>query len=301
MRIVANLGVKDECELIEGTIAHLRAIGVDLIVACDMNSTDGTFEILDRYRSDGDFWLFRLDDLKDAEFETWRRASVALIKSSGADWAIFLDADEYWLPASGKLRDCRDLAAHDLLSVDRFNIPLGAHGPAMPERLVPGNYDQLLLLVEPSDDVRLALANDPAMPWVRWAGEPKVMARPDRIGYLALGSHDVLPVDDRPLRRTRPADLLIAHLPFTTRPRFARKLANIRRVFGVHDAFFGELTAWHWRRWLTLADSERLEAEFDSSVFDAAAIATLRRQGVIRSAAEIFGDRAFPAVAGAPC
>ena len=42
MRIAANLSVKDEVELIETTIAHLHAIGVDVIVACDMGSTDGS-------------------------------------------------------------------------------------------------------------------------------------------------------------------------------------------------------------------------------------------------------------------
>lgn len=45
MRIAANLGVKDEVELIERSVAHLRAIGVDLIIACDLGSTDGTLEI----------------------------------------------------------------------------------------------------------------------------------------------------------------------------------------------------------------------------------------------------------------
>ena len=46
LRIAAILGVKDEVELIEGTIAHLRAIGVELIVVWDVNSTDGTQDIL---------------------------------------------------------------------------------------------------------------------------------------------------------------------------------------------------------------------------------------------------------------
>lgn len=57
MRIAASLSVKDEVERIETSIAHLRAIGVDVIVACDMGSTDGTLDILERYRSDGDFLI----------------------------------------------------------------------------------------------------------------------------------------------------------------------------------------------------------------------------------------------------
>lgn len=51
LRIAAYLGVKDEVELIERSIDHLRAIGVDYIMACDMSSTDGTAELLEKYRA----------------------------------------------------------------------------------------------------------------------------------------------------------------------------------------------------------------------------------------------------------
>ena len=37
LRIAAYLGVKDEVELIERSIDHLRAIGVDYIMACVLN------------------------------------------------------------------------------------------------------------------------------------------------------------------------------------------------------------------------------------------------------------------------
>ena len=49
MIIAAALGVKDEIELIERCIIHLQNIGIDLILACDVSSTDGTREVLERY------------------------------------------------------------------------------------------------------------------------------------------------------------------------------------------------------------------------------------------------------------
>src|SRR5262249_32197424 len=107
MRIAAYLGVKDEVELIERTIKHLRAIGVDLIIAVDSRSTDGTAEILQSYESKDDFWLFQTDELgRGHSEETWMRRNVEIIKRAQADWVILLDADEYWLPASGSLKDC---------------------------------------------------------------------------------------------------------------------------------------------------------------------------------------------------
>src|SRR5947207_8904432 len=102
MRIVAHVGIKDEVELIESTIAHLRAVGVDHIIAIDDYSTDGTAELLEQYRSDDDFWVARLN-------ATEQDKSLELVRKAKADWVIFLDADEYWLPVSGSLKDCAAL------------------------------------------------------------------------------------------------------------------------------------------------------------------------------------------------
>jgi glycosyltransferase involved in cell wall biosynthesis len=299
-RIAAYLGVKDEAELVEATIAHLRTIGVDHIVACDMGSTDGTWELLERYRSNDDFWLLQLDDHEPGYFEKWDQTVAAQVKHTGADWAIFLDADEYWIPASGSLRECAGLATADILSVPRFNVPLGAAGPAMPDRLVPGRYDELLLLVKPIPDFHAYLKENPESPWIEGVPDQKPMARPQRIaGFTIWGAHDIVVAGENPVRRANPTDLVIAHLPFSTRSRFARKVDNIRRIFAVHDRHFGQDVAWHWRRWLALADQGRLDDEFDRTVFDAHTIEDLRRRGVIKSALEFFADAAGSVMAPA--
>lgn len=51
-KIAAYVGIFDEAELIRSVIDHLRSIGIDLIIAFDSYSTDGTAEILKSYRSD---------------------------------------------------------------------------------------------------------------------------------------------------------------------------------------------------------------------------------------------------------
>ena len=289
--IAAYLGVKDEAELVEAAIAHLRAIGVDHIVACDMGSTDGTWEVLEAYRSSDDFWLVRLDDCASDYFEVWDRTVVEQVKQTGADWAIFLDADEFWIPASGKLKECAVLDGSDLLSVARFNVPLGPAGPMLPDRLVPSRYDELLCLVRPIPNFHAYLMDNPQSPWIEGVPNPKAMARPSRIARLnGWGAHDIVPAGGQPVRRAVPSDLMIAHLPFTTRSRFARKVKNIRRIFAAHEHRFGRDTAWHWRRWLELADKGELDEEFQRTVFTTELIDDLRQQGVIRSAAEWLAD-----------
>ena len=291
MRIAAHLGVKDEAELIEDTIAHLRGIGVDHIVAVDSFSTDGTADILARHRSKDDFKFVQFDDLApDENGENWLNFNLQAIADVRADWIIFLDADERWLPATGSLRDCASLKHADVLTVPRYNVVLAANGPTLPPMPSAADYADTLLFVEPIPEFRNHLRFNPRTPWIRGVPGPKAMARTKRIGGLIDGMHDVIANDGPPLRHLVPDDLLIAHLPFTTLARFQQKIANIRRAIAVHDAYLGEGLAWHWRRWLALADEGKIGDEFARQIFDAEEITTLLSSGMVRSVSDIFAD-----------
>src|SRR5271169_5180706 len=112
MRIAVNLSVKDEVELVETTISHLRAIGVDVIVACDMGSTDGTLDILKRHRFENDFLILQLTE--ETTTEEWSRAILETVKDANVDWVAFIDGDEYLLHAKGSLRECKGLGDADI-------------------------------------------------------------------------------------------------------------------------------------------------------------------------------------------
>jgi glycosyltransferase involved in cell wall biosynthesis len=282
----ALLSVKDEVELIEHAIDHLRSIGIDLIVACDMSSTDGTAEILQQHRGN-DFWVTRLDDRDPEELRSWQTKNLELVQKTGMDRAIFLDADEFWLPATGKIQDCAEIGA-DVLRVDRFNVPVGSRGPMMPATLSPSNYEDVLLIVEPISEFRNHLRVNPQVPWIMGVPVPKVMVRPERVGSLAVAAHDAVAPPDVTLVRAEPSDLVIAHLPFTTRARFARKLDNIRKIIRANGDFFGGNLAWHWKRWIELADAGELDQELQRTVFIDEVIRDLRQAHVIRSAADLL-------------
>jgi glycosyltransferase involved in cell wall biosynthesis len=295
LRIAAQLEVKDEAEIIEQSIAHLYAIGVDHITVVDVGSTDGTLEIVEKYRSD-DFWITRLTDRAvSAEATPEDVQAFEGYKSAPADWVILLDADEFWIPASGSIKECEALDLLDVVSVQRYNIPLGPEGPKMPNELVPGRYDDLLLIASTLPELQKQLVANPDTPWILGAAEPKVMVRPKMVPGTIMGNHDVVQTD-APLRRAKASDLLVAHLPLTSRRRFERKVANISAWFardGV-DLFSGSGTwqneplAWHWRRWAALARDGKIGEEFDRNTFDEAQIAGMRNQGSVLSAAELL-------------
>lgn len=289
MRIAAILGVKDERELLPDCIGHLRAIGVERIHAIDAGSTDGSMEWLEARHADGDVDLHHFSD-QDPDAHGWARLNVALAQASDADWVIFLDADEFWIPASGRLADCAELARSDVLKVHRFNVPLGPAGLLTADGGPPRGADGLELIARPVPDFRARLEGGDPLPWIRGVPVHKVAARPSHVASMDDGGHDVLARDGLVTRVAWASDLLIAHLPFTTPARFARKVANIRRVFAVHDAYFGEHLAWHWRRWLSLSDPDAIAAEFALQAFDAGALAQLRAEGAIRDARALFAE-----------
>ena len=100
-----TLLVRDEADIVDAQIAfHLNA-GVDFVVATDHRSQDGTTEILERYAREGCLHLIceRDVEFKDAEWRT-RMARLAAT-DFGADWVISSDADEFWWPRGGDLKE----------------------------------------------------------------------------------------------------------------------------------------------------------------------------------------------------
>ena len=297
-RIAAQLGVKDEVEIIDRSIAHLRAIGVDHIMVCDMSSTDGTAEILENYKGD-DFWVLSLPEAAIGgnvdEEDAWHYQNFQRVKSVHADWVIFLDADEFWIPATGSLKDCEALASMDVVSVERFNVALDSNGPLWPDELDPSRYHELQLLVQGVADLRKRMQENPEIPWILGEMESKIMARPELIGGVTIGLHDVVESGVR-LRRATASDLLVAHLPFSTRSRFEKKVGNIVRYYAAEnadlvsgpDAWQNNNIGWQWRRWAALALQGGVDEEFARNAFDRQQLGELRSAGKLLSASELL-------------
>jgi glycosyltransferase involved in cell wall biosynthesis len=286
-RIAAYLGIFDEAELIRSVIDHLRSIGIDLIIAFDSYSTDGTAEILESYRSDN-LQVFKIAN--DEPGKEWLRKICHTVKQFDVDWVVFQDADEFLLPATGSLRDCRALAGSDVIHIPRYNVAVGPGGPMMPDVVSPSRYDDVQLIVRPIPDIRQHLQHNPMTPGIRIVPGPKTMARPSKIGALIDGMHDIIPISGQNLRKSVAEDLLIAHLPITTKTRFRRKVDNIRECFKKYDQYFGPNTAWHWRRLLEIDNRGGLEEEFDRSVFSPELFRELKNNKIIQTAAQMLSN-----------
>ena len=105
MRIVMTLMVRDEADIIERQIDFHRAAGVDFFIVSDHESRDGTSEILERYAEEG--ILHRIPVVSPAKRQAeWVTRMARLAASDfGADWVINSDADEFWWPWGGNLKE----------------------------------------------------------------------------------------------------------------------------------------------------------------------------------------------------
>ena len=116
MRVVETLVVRDEADIVEGQITYHLNAGVDFVIAMDHGSDDGTTDILESFARDG--YLHRIVGEGPIVLETeWRTRMARLAATEyGADWVMAADADEFWFPRTGSIREV--LAAVP----DRFGI-----------------------------------------------------------------------------------------------------------------------------------------------------------------------------------
>jgi glycosyl transferase family 2 len=99
--------VRDEADIIEDNLRFHRAQGVDFFVIADTGSTDGTLEILERYEAAGLVRLERITGgIHDMKGEGGGEETITRIAAEmGADWVIHNDADEFWWPVEGTLKE----------------------------------------------------------------------------------------------------------------------------------------------------------------------------------------------------
>jgi hypothetical protein len=104
--------VRDEADIIEQNLRYHRAQGVDLFVIADTGSTDGTLDVLERYERAGLVRLERIGGgIHDMKGGGGEEQITRIAGEMGADWVIHNDADEFWWPVGGSLKDV--LAAVD--------------------------------------------------------------------------------------------------------------------------------------------------------------------------------------------
>jgi hypothetical protein len=231
-----TLLVRDEADVVDANLRYHLNQGVDFVVATDNGSVDGTVEVLREYERRGHLHLIS----EPGEGVWYRQASwvtrMARLAATefGAEWVINNDADEFWWPLEGNLKDALGgiSSRHDLVVAPRPEFVLRPGDGWFADRLI----------------VREAISRT----------EPKVAhrARPDLI--VSNGGHSVVPGGGarpsgpfprralhgaspwspqpaRPFVAAPQTPIQILHFPARSYAQLARKVEEARRPGGASE------------------------------------------------------------------
>jgi hypothetical protein len=210
VQLALTLLARDEADVIDANIAYHLSAGVDFIVATDNDSSDGTTEILERYERLGVLHLIR-EPSRDFQQGQWVTRMARLAAEQGADWVINADADEFWWPRAGDLKEALQRLP------ERYGVVHGLWRPFVPR---------------PDDDsffaermtIRLSMhaaINDPTSPF---RPARKATHRAHSSVRVRDGNHDVEGLHLTRLHGWYPLEVF--HLPLRTRAQVERKYSG---------------------------------------------------------------------------
>ena len=263
MRVIVTVLARDEADIIDDQVAfHLNA-GADFVVATDNNSRDGTTAILERYARDGVLHLIRepAEGLRQGEWVT-RMARLAA-KEFGADWVINTDADEFWWPRGGSLKDVLGAVPPEYGIVQGFwrsFVPRPDDGRPFVERMT-ARLTQHAPINDPTSFYRPVV---------------KVAHRADPHVTVARGNHALADSSFRTLTTWRPIEVL--HFPLRSEAQWRRKVELQGDAFTKHIERSG--TGYHLKGYDAL-QSGRIEDQHSSLVVDDAALEQGLRDGTL--------------------
>jgi len=127
-KLIMTLLVRNEEDIVRYNIDFHLKHGVDFIIATDNGSTDGTAAILKEYEKKGLLHLI-VEPSRDHHQAAWNNCMAEIAREKyGADIIFHCDADEFWHPRSGNLKDEISQRPEDILKVDLVNFLLTDHG-----------------------------------------------------------------------------------------------------------------------------------------------------------------------------
>ena len=209
--------VRNEADVLEGTLSQLASQGVDRVLCVDNGSTDATRDVLASAARDlpvivgHDSWT---------AFEQSAKMTVLAdaARRAGATWVLPFDADERWMGQGGSIADVLRSTAAPIVVAELVN--------AFPD---------------PLQDAAWRL--DPTA-----HHDPKMAFRPMRGTVIGMGNHRVMrPGDIVP-------GLGIVHLPWRSFEQFRAKVEHGSRALAA--AGLNVEAGWHWRRLGALDESE---------------------------------------------
>ena len=228
-RIIMTLLCRDEEDIIGYNIAFHLDQGVDFVIATDNASRDRTPLLLERFERQGRLHLIREPSLTHDQGVWVTRMARMAAKRFDADWVINSDADEFWLPRTGTLRDV--LAA----------LPRAVESPAVPTLDMVPPRDQGARFFE---QMVIHLTGERTIHGIR--ADAKACHRAYADVRIAQGNHHVKRRGVlMPAHTEHPLQIL--HFPLRSPAQLERKIRQGTEALQANPRLSPGITT-HWRR-----------------------------------------------------
>ncbi len=253
MKLIMTLLVRDEADIIASHIDFHLSRGVDHILAMDNCSEDATTEILRTYEARGVLtYLFQPRD--DYAQGAWVTQMARQAFEMQADWVINSDADEFWWPETGSLKDTLAAVPADaeavLVQRTNFIPPVQASSRSFADAMTVRERQSFNVLGQP-------------LP-------PKLCHRGLAEVVVGQGNHDAY-VHGRPLTAAS-APLAILHYPVRSYDQFANKIAKGGAAYQ-RNKDLPEAVGATWRQLHAQQNRGEFRAAFDAQTLTEAQIA----------------------------
>lgn len=219
-KLILTLLVRDEEDIIEHNICFHLNHGVDFIIATDNGSTDSTKRILQKYESLGKLLLISEKE-QNYEQSKWvsKMASIA-IKNYKATHLIHCDADEFWVPSSGNLKNHLPHPG-EIYYTERLHYAPTLKSTENKNRSI--DFSQYKYVIK-------SLAGQKELSHVRpkqifFAANPYKIITSNDIRNIPTGNHDVLDNTGK-LKKIISSEVFVYHFPIRSYKQFELKVIN---------------------------------------------------------------------------
>lgn len=266
--IVLTATTMNDADIVELFVKYHLNQGIDRILLMDAGSDDGTLDVLQPFIASKDVVLIDTDAEQNRE-KTDRRNKMKKYAEDnyGATWVISSDVDEFWLGARGTLKE----HLSELTTAVTFGVSCSRHnmiGNARGEKTLNrpfyvGDFQNSVLHPFKNTNEDKA-SGDLRHPWIYGWVAPKVACRGDGAVAIGKGGHSII---GKNARSTATRDIRILHFPMRSFSQFKDKVNRIRGFVSANSLI--GFDAWHWRRWLAMAEHGTLEEEYLQNVLSA--------------------------------
>jgi hypothetical protein len=274
-KIVLAVHVLDNADVLRDYLAWYRDLGVDLVVANDFGSTDGSQDILEEFARQGLVqWSYHASK-KARDSSPSDRLTERAREQYGAEWVILCDTDEF-LTVEGDLRSFLERAEREdasVVNIDCLNMtgpPLAAGQSAL---------EQLTLRIDRTviESPEQQLSGELSVPYIFLRHPPKTIVRARAFVSYAAGGHSAETASGRSVEYP---GLRFLHYPIRSYDALQTKVGHTITWFNENPHLQDwPRWGWHWRRWIRLQQAGLLREDHDNQFVTPARAAELLRDG----------------------